>query len=331
MPDEAFAKLLKVAHEEIKAYDPKCKIVAMGPIGTYGKVPSPDYVDTDRQVMGPLAFIRGVHKHGGFPYYDCIDIHPFSFPMPSDTAGLAKLIGEIKAECRKYGKEKPIWMTEIGFAMAYGPRAPFLVTQDQAADYMVRCLALSARHDVQTLTMTYVNDQQSPRRAQGYHLYKAYGFYRNGKMRPIAKAVKMMAEVMPDPVLLEVISDGENVGDKAYRSSDRPYTNSPFYCYKFRGANDSEVYVLWTEGRPFNYYLTVPADKMALYNRELLGGVVYSKASGSITDDGRIRLPVSSIPMLLSTAVSPEQEEATRLYLSAPKPSDWRPIRGSEN
>jgi len=329
MPDEAYAKGLQVAHEEIKGYDKAARIVAMSPIGTFGSLPSPEYVDKERKVMGAYAFIRGVHKHGGFAWYDCIDIHPFSQSLPSETAGLAAMITWLKDECRRHGPEKPIWFTEIGFALSYGPRTPFNCTKDQAADYMARCLALSARHGVQALTLTYVNDQYSPR--QGWYLYKAYGLYKNGKMRPAAKVVRLMIDLMPDPKLLEVISDGDNVGDAAYRSSDRPYADSPFHCYKFRGRNDSEVTVLWTEGRPFMYRLKVAGDKVSMYNRELLGGIVYSKAAGAVSEDGFIKVPVSGVPMFVSTEVTPELEAATQLYLGPEDHRKWKPIEGAED
>jgi len=329
MPDEAYAKGLKVAHEEIKGYDPKARIVAMSPIGSFGSLPSVNYVDPKRKVMGAYAFIRGVHAHGGFPYYDCIDIHPFSQRLPSDTAGLAAMLKWLKEECRKYGKEKPIWLTEIGFALSYGPPKPFNCTKDQAADYMVRCLALCARHNVQSLTLTYPIDQHSPRK--GYYLYKGYGFYIGDKMRPIAVATKLMADLIPDPLLLEVISDGQNISPNPPKSSDRPYLDSPFYCYKFRGRNDSQVYVLWTEGRPFHYRLKVPGDKVALYHREYLGGVVYSKANGSITEAGEIKIPVSGLPLFVSTEVTPEQEKATKQYLGPTNYREWKPIRGAED
>lgn len=331
MPDEAYAKGLKVAHEEIKGYDPRAKIVAMSPIGTFGSLPTPEYVDRKRKVMGAYAFIRGVHANGGFPYYDCIDIHPFSQRLPSDTAGLGTMLKWLKDECRRYGKEKPIWLTEIGFALAYGPSKPFNCTKDQAADYMVRCMVLSARHNVQALTLTYPIDQYSPRRKQGYFLYKGYGFYKGDTMRPIALATKMMIDVIPDPKLLEVISDGETIRPNPVKSSDRPYTDSPFYCYKFRGKAGSEVFVVWTEGRPFRYRLKVPGDKVVLYNRELLGGVVYSKTNGSITAAGEIKIPVSGVPLLISTDVSPEQEKATEQYLRPANYKDWAPIRGAED
>lgn len=332
MPDEAYTACLKVAHEELAAWNKGCRVVAMGPIGCMdGALPGPTYVDKQRKVMGGQAFIRGVHEHGGFPYYDCIDLHPFSFPLPPDSAGLVKALNWVKDECRKRGQERPIWFTEIGWPMAYGPGNPFHTTKDQTADYMIRAVALAARHGVQCLTLTYVNDQFSPRREQGYYLLKSYGFFKDGKLRPVAKITKLMIELIPDPKLLEIISDGENIGEAASRWSDRPFADSAFYCYKFRGRGDSEVYCLWTEGKPFRYNLKVPKDKMVLYNRELLGGVVYSKESGSISDAGEMRVPVTGTPMFISTAVSPEQEAATRNYLSPTDYRQWKPIEGAED
>jgi len=332
MPDEAYTACLKAAHAELKACSKECRIVAMGPIGCVdGALPGPNYVDKERKVMGGQAFIHGVHKHGGFPYYDCIDLHPFSFPLPPDSTGLAKALNWVKDECRKRGKERPIWFTEIGWPMAYGPANPFHTTKDQTADYMIRALALSARHGVQCLTLTYVNDQFSPRREQGYYLLKSYGFFKDGKLRPVAKITKLMIELIPDPKVLEIVGDGENIGEAASRWSDRPFADSAFYCYKFRGKGDSEVYCLWTEGKPFRYNLKVPKDKMVLYNRELLGGIVYSKESGSISAAGEMRVPVTGTPMFISTAVSPEQEAATKNYLSPTDYRQWKPIEGAED
>ena len=175
------------------------------------------------------------------------------------------------------------------------------------------------------------NDQFSPRREQGYFLYKGYGLYGNGKMRPAALAVKLMMDLIPDPQLLEVISDGENIGEVAERWSDRPFLDSAFYCYKFRGRNGSEVTVMWTEGKPFRYNLKVDKDKMVLYNREMLGGVVYSKESGSITAAGQMRVPVTGTPIFVSNEVSAEQEAATKQYLAPEKYQEWQQIRGAED
>jgi len=44
-----------------------------------------------------------------------------------------------------------------------------------------------------------------------------------------------------------------------------------------------------------------------------------------------MRVPVTGTPMFISTAVSPEQEAATRNYLSPTDYRQWKPIEGAED
>jgi hypothetical protein len=335
MPDEAYFKFLQVAHEVIKGRSKDLQIVAMSPIGGFAAVPSMNFVDPNRKIMGPAALIQGVHKRGGAKLYDVLDMHAFTFPMPPDTGGTAALLRWCNEETKKEGGVKPIWFLDWGFATAYGLRNPFHTTKDQSADYAVRGLALAARHGVQCITYTYWGDQFSAAGQVGGYRYKGYGMFGpGGQLRPLAKSIKLMIDLIPDrPQLLEVLSDGNNVSPPPSRSSDRAYLDSPFYCYKFRGQGDDEVIVAWTEGRPFKHTIKVKADKVTLYNRELLGGVVYSKDKefGSISDKGEIVLPITGTPLFLSNRVTPEQEKATRLYLKPPNYKDWKPIAGAED
>jgi hypothetical protein len=333
LPDEAYCKFMQAGYEVVKGYNRNLVVVAMSPTGGFAGIPSMTYVDPKRKIMGPQAFTEGVHARGGAKYYDVYDLHCFTFPMPPDTGGTAPLLKWLNSETGKYGKPKPVWFVDWGFPMAYGLERPFHLTKDQSADYALRGLLLSAAHGVQTITYTYYGDQFSKTGQKGKGLrYKGYGiFTRDGNLRIQAKTIKLMIDLIPDrPKLLEKICDGQNPDKVARRSSDRPYPDSPFYCYKFKGVGDDEVLVAWTEGRPFKYTFKVNADKVAFYNRELLGGVVYSKKNGSIRDNGEITLPVTGTPFLLSNRVTPGQEKATVDYLRPVKYSSWRPIHGAE-
>jgi len=93
-------------------------------------------------------------------------------------------------------------------------------------------------------------------------------------------------------------------------------------------VGDNEVLVAWTDGRPFKYTFDVKADRVAFYNREMLGGIVYSKANGSLNANGEVVLPVTGVPFFLSRRVTPEQEQATVDYLRPVHIRDWKPIRG---
>jgi hypothetical protein len=336
MPDEEYFKFMQAGHEVLKAYNRDLRIVAMSPIGGYTGGPSMDWVDKQRKVMGPRAFTEGVHKLGGAEFYDVYDMHAFTFPMPPDTGGTAALIDWLNRETAQYGPAKPIWFLDWGFPMAYGLASPLHVTKDQSADYAVRGMMLAAAHGVQSITYTYWGDQFSDAAQEGKgYRYKGYGiFTTDGKLRVQAKALKLMMTLIPNPPkLIEKISDGNNPGPAVVRSSDRPYTDSPFYCYKFQGKGGDEVIVAWTDGRPFRYPITVKGDKVVLYNRELLGGVVYSKDKefGSINEKGQIVLPITGTPIFISTVVTPEQEKATTQYLRPAKYQEWKPIRGAED
>jgi hypothetical protein len=72
-------------------------------------------------------------------------------------------------------------------------------------------------------------------------------------------------------------------------------------------------------------------DRMTLYNRELLGGVVCSRENGAINEKGEMRIRVGGVPVFVSTEVTPEQERATQRYPAPTRYRDWTPIRGSED
>ncbi len=322
LPDEAYYQMLKAASEEIRAYDKELKIVAMSPIGTYAGALSRDTINKKQKVMGPYAFIKGVHKYGGASLYDCIDVHPFTYPMPPDVGGVQEVFKWLKEETKSNGGEKPIWCTEMGFPLSYGMANPFVYTKDQAADNFVRFLALCARHGVQTVTLTYPEDQYS---VSGR--FKGYGIYsREGKMRIAAKAIKLMIELLPEPELLSVISDGQTPNPEPVKSSYEPYKDSPYFCYKFKGRNNSEVIIAWTSGKPFIYELGGLKEKnVALYNRELFGGVVYT------VKDNKIKVPISNVPLFISNEVTEQLIKNTESYLKVGNDIKWIPVLGAED
>jgi hypothetical protein len=89
--------LLKKTYETIKAVNPKLTVA----VGGYAGVPMP--------------FIEKLYQCGGAPYFDIMNVHPYSHPAVPETRLEAQLT-ELKALMTKYGDEKkPIWITEIGW------------------------------------------------------------------------------------------------------------------------------------------------------------------------------------------------------------------------
>ena len=100
---ENYAKLLERTYREIKAINPELTVLYGGTAGV------------------PLPFIEASLKAGAGKYFDVMNIHPYHWRgvpemMFSDLTSL-------KALMRKYGVgEKPIWITEVGWATARPPR-----------------------------------------------------------------------------------------------------------------------------------------------------------------------------------------------------------------
>ena len=82
MPDEAFTACLKVAHEELKAWSPECRVVAMGPIGC---------------VDGAIVVAQVGNRVAGrmvLPQHVSLILFPNAFPPAGEP--VAKLMGRFE-------------------------------------------------------------------------------------------------------------------------------------------------------------------------------------------------------------------------------------------
>ncbi len=98
-----YAELLKRTYQEIKKINPELTVLYGGTAGV------------------PLPFIEDSLKAGAGDYFDVMNIHPYHWRgvpemMFTDLSSLQELM-------EKYGVgEKPIWITEVGWATAQPPR-----------------------------------------------------------------------------------------------------------------------------------------------------------------------------------------------------------------
>jgi hypothetical protein len=89
--------LLKKTYETIKAINPKLLVA----VGGYAGV--------------PLTYIEHLYQCGGAPFFDIMNVHPYSHPAVPETR-LEQELTNLKALMKKYGDEKkPLWITEIGW------------------------------------------------------------------------------------------------------------------------------------------------------------------------------------------------------------------------
>jgi len=93
----AYLSLLKASYETIKAVNPKLQVA----VGGYAGVPT-NYIDR-------------LYLAGAKPYFDIMNVHPYSHPgMPEAT--LEASIAGLRTIMTKHGDaDKKIWFTEIGW------------------------------------------------------------------------------------------------------------------------------------------------------------------------------------------------------------------------
>lgn len=90
-----YANLLIASYNEAKKADPQCVILA----------PGVSHIDRD--------FIRGIYEQGGGEFFDVLSVHPYS-QAPDVT--LVWDVNAAKSIMRTFGKEKAIWVTEVGWS-----------------------------------------------------------------------------------------------------------------------------------------------------------------------------------------------------------------------
>ena len=98
---EHYAELLKKVFETIKAIDPAAKVLFTG-VSDFGK---------------PLEFVEEVFRAGAGGSFDVMNFHPYQWRNVPESQ-LPLRICDLKALMKKYGIDKPVWITEIGNSSA---------------------------------------------------------------------------------------------------------------------------------------------------------------------------------------------------------------------
>ena len=116
-----YAAVLKTAYTTIKRLDPDAVVIGGAIAGT------------------DLNYLRELFDAGGLNYMDVLSIHPYRVGGPDETDLLRDLRFHQEL-MHEYGYEKPIWLTEIGWATDTGP---YGVSEAQQAQYLVRTYLLA--------------------------------------------------------------------------------------------------------------------------------------------------------------------------------------------
>jgi polysaccharide biosynthesis protein PslG len=121
-PDpQAYAQLLRVAHDTIKGIDPGAKVL-IGGVSPFD-----------------LAYLEGIARAGAWNAFDILAIHPYVDPASPEQGQIGPSgVGGVRALLNRHGP-KPIWATEFGWESGASPRNPGgRNDEDAQASFMVR-------------------------------------------------------------------------------------------------------------------------------------------------------------------------------------------------
>lgn len=121
---EHYFELMKAAYEAVKAVDPSARILAPSGTGHF------------------FPFLNRIMELGGGKYFDILSIHTYCTPFPPEIGypfnnekEYAHRVRKSREIMRKFGFEKPIWNTEIGYHSGLDARfGKEFITQDQIAE-----------------------------------------------------------------------------------------------------------------------------------------------------------------------------------------------------
>jgi hypothetical protein len=125
-----YTAMLKAADRQIKRANRRATVV------TGGLSPSP----SDRLDFSPMAFLRGIYRHGGKRFFNDVGIHPYcwpAYPGAHDTWSAWFQIYGTRTSLRSImihhgDREKKVWATEFG-APTWGPPGTYVSLTTQAA------------------------------------------------------------------------------------------------------------------------------------------------------------------------------------------------------
>jgi len=145
-PDPArYVELLKNAYLAIKYADPTA-IVVLGGLANDESQYQPAY-----PWYPPEAFLQTVYDHGGRAYFDVAARHPYTHP-DQGIGALSERLRSFRLVMEANGDaEKPIWLTEIGYAATPATG----VTEARQSEWLIECFTAVEEMDLVDVLFWY--------------------------------------------------------------------------------------------------------------------------------------------------------------------------------
>ena len=256
---ENYLKLLRATYAAVKAAHPEVLVVG----GATAGVPLPYW---DKLLSG-----------GALQCMDALSVHPYRYDLPPE--GVERDIDALRELVSRYGKRKPIWVTEIGWVIR-GPRAPGDLSIDATAQaqFLVRACALLLSRDVaRTYWYMFRDDPDA-----------VMGLVQNDSAQTPRLAYTAMANLIRQLY--------------GARFVERESTPLDFYSLRFADRDQKELRILWslTPRR-----LTVSGVDKAL---DMLGNVVASAGTLDVNESPLIVFgPLRGLPTSTETLLTDSQ------------------------
>jgi hypothetical protein len=189
-PDPAaYAAMLRVGYQAVKAGDPEALVVAAGLAPTNGH---------GDEAMDERVFLEGMYQADVAPYFDVLGAHPYGFGLPPESPaslndGLVfRRLEELRAIMFAYGDgDKPMWITEIGWPVEAPPDQPDIaVSPTQQATYLTDALD-QVRREWSWVELFAVWNLSQPEPGDPFGGYSLIG--PDGEPRPAYEAVRQVA------------------------------------------------------------------------------------------------------------------------------------------
>jgi hypothetical protein len=222
---DAYAVMLRKAHDAIKAADPTA-LVLNGGVYIFDAV-------------GEGGFMNRVVELAGWDSFDVLSIHPWLIDHAPDNPSLINrrerfdvtVPGriELAKAWAAQGGGKPVWVTEVGWSTCGGAcPGEFAKSEDQQASYMVRTFALAAAAGVQHVSYFQLEDKF------------------NGGQQPWGPAAILNDDLSPKAAYLAYGTMVALLQHASYQGPGPLHRPGDLANYRFALAGGGTVDVLWS-------------------------------------------------------------------------------------
>lgn len=129
----AYVNLLKNAYPAIKRGNPEAIVLGVSLAGI-----EPEFIDQ-------------VFKLGGYDFMDIVSLHPYCTPKSPEEAKIFEKMEKHYENFKKYGKSKPIWITEVGWPTNLGGG----ISEEKQANFIARQYLLTLASSFIETTFIY--------------------------------------------------------------------------------------------------------------------------------------------------------------------------------